>query len=146
MAFSISLSSSNAGKFIWRWILKDCIEVKERKRKSLSCVFFPRDKSEIRHFHVVVIVTAKKCTKKAWCTCKVVVLLFSLPSPWSLLKLPINACLDFASPLLSAANFRTFYISFEFPHSPAHLCDKEKGYIVVIRLITLHDDTVWQPR
>ena len=46
-------------------------------------------KREIRHVHIVVVQKrAKKCTKKAWCTCKVVVLLikpivfltFSLPS------------------------------------------------------------------
>ena len=47
--------------------------------------------------HCSRAMTAKKCTKKAWCTCKVVVLLikptalllFSLPSTSSLLKLPI---------------------------------------------------------
>ena len=41
--------------------------------------------------------TAEKCTRKVWCTCKFVVLpnkpiaflTFSLPSPWSLLKLPV---------------------------------------------------------
>ena len=33
-------------------------------------------KRDIRHFHVVVVQKrAKKCTKKARCTCKVVVLL-----------------------------------------------------------------------
>ena len=40
--------------FFWNWILKDCgIEVQEKERRSRA-------------------VTAKHCTKKAWCTCKVV--------------------------------------------------------------------------
>ena len=51
------------------------------------------------HFHVVVVQsrTAEKCTRKGWCTCKFVVLpnkpiaflTFLLPSPPSLLKLPV---------------------------------------------------------
>ena len=96
-AFSISCTSSSVGKCFWNWILKDCIKVQEKKRKLLSCVPV-LDKTWIQAFsRCSRATTAKKCTKKVWCTCKVVVLLikpiaflpFSLPSTSSLLKLPI---------------------------------------------------------
>ena len=96
-AYSISFTSSNIGKCFWSWILKDCIKVQEKKRKLLSCVPV-LDKTWIQALsRCSRAMTAKKCTKKAWCTCKVVVLLikpipflpFSLPSASSLLKLPI---------------------------------------------------------
>ena len=32
-AYSISFNSSNVGNFFWSWILKDCIEVQEKKKK-----------------------------------------------------------------------------------------------------------------
>ena len=51
--YSISFSSSNVGISFWR-ILKDCIEVQEKKRKSLSCLYVLH-RSEIRYFHVVVV-------------------------------------------------------------------------------------------
>ena len=95
-AYSISFSSSNFGKCFWSWILMDCIKVQEKKRKLLSCVPV-LDKTRIQALSCCSrATTAKKCTKKAWCTCKVVVLLikpiaflpFSLPSASSLLKLP----------------------------------------------------------
>ena len=97
-AYSISFNSSNVGKCFWSWILKDCIKVQEKKRKLLSCVPV-LDKTWIQTFsRCSRATTAKKCTKKAWCTCKVVVLLikpiaflpFSLPSASALLKLPIT--------------------------------------------------------
>ena len=50
---SISFSSSNVGISFWR-ILKDCIEVQEKKTKSLSCLYVLH-RSEIRYFHVVVV-------------------------------------------------------------------------------------------
>ena len=80
----------------WSWILKECIKVQEKKRKLLSWVPV-LDKTWIQAFsRCNRATTAKKCTKKAWCRCKVVVLLikptaflpFSLPSASSLLKLP----------------------------------------------------------
>ena len=97
--YSISFTSSNVGKCFWSWILKDCIKVQEKKRKF--CLVFPSStKREFRYFHVVVGQRRQRnLQKKAWCTCKVVVLLtkpiaflpFSLPSASSLLKLPINS-------------------------------------------------------
>ena len=95
-AYSISFTSSNVDKCFWSWILMDCIKVQEKKRKLLSCVPV-LDKTWIQAFsRCSRATTAKKCTKKAWCTCKVVVLLIkpiaflplSLPSASSLLKLP----------------------------------------------------------
>ena len=90
------VTSSNVGKCFWSWILKDCINVQEKKRKLLSCVPV-LDKTWIQALsRCSRATTAQKCTKKAWCTCIVVVLLikpiafwpFSLPSASSLLKLP----------------------------------------------------------
>ena len=47
--YSISFNSSNVGNFFRSWILKDCIEVQEKKkRKSLSCVHVLQ-KPETRH-------------------------------------------------------------------------------------------------
>ena len=37
-AYSISFSSLNVGELVWIWILKDCIEVQEKIRMSLSRV------------------------------------------------------------------------------------------------------------
>ena len=92
-AYSISFTSSNVGKCFWSWILKDCIKVEEKRRKLLSCVPV-LDKTWIQAL-CSRATTVKKCTKKARCKCKVVVLLikpiaffpFSLPSASSLLKL-----------------------------------------------------------
>ena len=98
-AYSISFTSSNVGKCFWSCILKDCIKVQEKKRKFLSCVPV-LEKTWIQALsRCSRAMTAKECTKKAWCTCKVVVLLikpiaflpFSLPSASSLLKLPNNS-------------------------------------------------------
>ena len=47
-----------------------------REIKFRRCLFTSLVKREIRYVHVVVVQKrAEKCTKKAWCTCKVVVLL-----------------------------------------------------------------------
>ena len=71
-----STDPSNVGEFFRSWILKDFIQLRKRKRKSFICVDILHNR-EISHFHVVRsrATTAKKCTKKVWCTCKVVVLL-----------------------------------------------------------------------
>ena len=37
-AYSISFNSANNDEFFWSWILKDCIEVQEKRRKLLSGV------------------------------------------------------------------------------------------------------------
>ena len=59
-------------------LLKNCMEVAEKKKKKSRCfVFTSSTKREVRHFHLVSCackVTAKKYTKKAGCTCKVVIL------------------------------------------------------------------------
>ena len=97
-AYSISFISSNVGNFFWSWILKDCIEVQEKKKGSRCLVFMSSKKREIRQFHVVVVQwrQTEKMYKKAWYACKVVVLpeskpvafvTFLLTSPSSLLKL-----------------------------------------------------------
>ena len=72
-AYSISFNSSNLGNFIWSWILKDCIEAQKKKKVVALCTRPPQKVNQAftRRSHTV---TAKKCTKKAWCTCKVVVL------------------------------------------------------------------------
>ena len=73
-AYSISFNLSNVDKFFWSWILEDCIEVQEKKKES-RLVFTSSTKREIRHFHVVIVQWRREMYKKAWCTCKIVVLL-----------------------------------------------------------------------
>ena len=53
-------------------------------------MFTSSTKSGIRHFHVVLVQWRQRNVQKAWCTCRVFVLLFSLASSSSFLKLPIN--------------------------------------------------------
>ena len=54
-AYFISFTSSNVGNCFWSWILKDCINVQEKKIKLHCCLVFPSStKREFRHFHVVV--------------------------------------------------------------------------------------------
>ena len=62
------------GKYWWifsSWILKDCIKVPGKKKENCSLVFTSSTKLGTMKFHVV----GKEMYKKAWCTCKVVVLL-----------------------------------------------------------------------
>ena len=91
---SISFNSTNVDEFHWSWILKDCIEVREKKKKMFAgLVFTFSSKREIRHSHVVVVQRrARKCTKKCDARAKLLfslsnLFLFlpcSLPSPSSL--------------------------------------------------------------
>jgi len=55
--------------FFWCWILKDCIEVGKRKRKSLSCVSTSFKNREIRHFHVVVVQWRQRNVQKSVQSC-----------------------------------------------------------------------------
>ena len=73
-AYSISFNSSNVGKFFWTWILWDSIELQEKKKNCCRVFVFPKtwNKALSRRKRAV---TAKKCAKNAWCTCRVVVLL-----------------------------------------------------------------------
>ena len=95
-AYSMSFNSSNVGIFFCRLILKDCIKVQEKKRKSSSCVhvlpktcnyaFSPRSRT----------LTAKTYTKKRdaraeflFCQSKrIAFFLFSFMSPSSFHELP----------------------------------------------------------
>ena len=89
--YSISFSSSNVGISFWR-ILKDCIEVQEKKKKSLSCLYVLH-RSEIRYFHVVVVQwwrrnVQKSVHEQSCCFAKLSLLFFlpfSLTLPSSLL-------------------------------------------------------------
>ena len=63
--YPISFNSSNVGIFFESWILKDCIELQEKKRKSLSCVHVLPHKTWISAFsRRSRAVAAKKCTKR----------------------------------------------------------------------------------
>ena len=63
---------------------------RKRKRKLLFCVPVLEKKWNYALSRCGSETTTKKCTKKAWWTCKVVILPFSLPFLSSLLKLPIR--------------------------------------------------------
>ena len=91
--YSILFNPPKVGKFFWSWILKDCIEVEEMKRKS-SIVSTSYSKREIRHFDVVVVQRRQRNVQKSVMhvqSCKsndIAFLPFSLPLPSSMLKLP----------------------------------------------------------
>ena len=62
----------------------------EKKNKFRRCLFTLSIKSKIRHLHVVVVQKWQRNAKiKAWCTCKVVVLLIK---PIVLLKFSLPSC------------------------------------------------------
>ena len=64
-AYCMSFNLSNVSNFFWSWVLKNFIEVQEKKKKVVALSFTSFTKREIRHFHVVVVqVTVKECTKK----------------------------------------------------------------------------------
>ena len=50
-----TFNSSNVGKFLWSWILKDCIKVQERKKKTVVLCSRPQQKRVNRNFHFVVV-------------------------------------------------------------------------------------------
>ena len=96
-AYSISFNSSDVGKCFWSWILKDCIEVQEKKKKVAVLCSRSRTKREIRHFQFVVVQGRQRNLQisvlhvQSCCFAKskpIAFLLFSLPSPSPLLKLP----------------------------------------------------------
>ena len=72
-AYSICFLSSDVGKIFWSWILKDCIKVQEKKKKVVLC-FRPRQNVKLGT-HVVVVPRRQRNVQKAWCACKVVILL-----------------------------------------------------------------------
>ena len=72
----MSFNSSNLGNFLWRWILKDCIDVQEKKKKVVAlCRFTSFTKQELRDFHSVVVQQRQRKVQKSVMTCKLVVLL-----------------------------------------------------------------------
>ena len=93
--YSNSLTLSNASEIFWNWISINHIQVQKRKKILSLLVYVLHETCEIRHFHVVVVQWRQRnICKKAWCTCKVVVLpcqaiaFFTFSSPLHL-KLPI---------------------------------------------------------
>ena len=76
--YSNSLKMSNAGKFPWRCFLGVTHISLERERKIRPPLFMSAIKRKIRHFQVVVVQWRQRngeMYKKAWCTCKILVLL-----------------------------------------------------------------------
>ena len=53
-AYSISFNSANNDEFFRSWILKDCIEVQEKKRKLLSCVNVFVDVVDVQRWQRIV--------------------------------------------------------------------------------------------
>ena len=73
-AYSISFNSSNVGIFFWRWILKDCIKVQEKKKKAIVLCSRPLQNVKLGIFTLQLCGDGNEMYKKAWCTCRVVVL------------------------------------------------------------------------
>ena len=73
-AYSISFHSTNVTIFFWCWILKDCIQVQEKKKKVV--VECSRPRRNVTPCSRATGTTARKCRKKRDCAhCMVVVLL-----------------------------------------------------------------------
>ena len=87
----------NVGEFPWNWFLGDNSQVLEEKKKFfVACLRSPQN-VKLGIITPYLWSDGKEMYKKAWCTCRVVVLLikpiaflmFSLPSPSSWPKLPL---------------------------------------------------------
>ena len=74
LAYSISFTSSHFGKCFWSWILKDCIKVQEKKKKVFVLCSRPRQNVNLGTCTLWSCSDGKEMYKKAWCTCRVVVL------------------------------------------------------------------------
>ena len=72
--FFILFSSLNVSQRFWTWILKDCIELEEKKKRVVVLCSRPLlNVKIIRQFHVVVVQRRQRNVyKEAWCSCKVV--------------------------------------------------------------------------
>ena len=96
-AYSISFDSSIVGKFFWSLILKDCIKGPEKKRKLVFLCSRPRQIVKLGTYMFVVVQRRLRNVQKrvvhvqsCYLPKKLIAfLLFSLPSPLSMLKLPI---------------------------------------------------------
>ena len=97
-AYSISFDSSMVGKFFWSLILKDCIKGPEKKRKLVFLCSRPRQIVKLGTYMFVVVQRRLRNVQKSVVhvqSCylppkKLIAFLpFSLPSPLSMLKLPI---------------------------------------------------------
>ena len=98
-AYSILFSLSNFSNFFWSWILKDCIEVQEKKHKVVVlCLRSSQNVKLLRFSRRCRAVTVKKFIKKLdalaellFCQSKLIAFLpFSLMSLSPLLKAPYN--------------------------------------------------------
>ena len=64
--YSISFNSSNVSIFFWRWVLKHCIEILEKKKEvSFFCSRHPKNVRSIRHSHVVVVQRRQRNVQKS---------------------------------------------------------------------------------
>ena len=106
-----------AGKFSWSWILKDCIKVQEKNKKVVVSCSRPQQNVKLGTFTFkswndgYEMYQEPCCARANLLFCQsdpVAFLQFSLPSPSSLLKLPIvNAFLNDAwAKLLRTVNIR----------------------------------------
>ena len=96
-AYSISFDSSIVGKFFWSLILKDCIKEPEKKRKLVLLCSRSRQIVKLGTYMFVVVQQRLRNVQKrvvhvqsCYLPKKLIAfLLFSLPSPLSMLKVPI---------------------------------------------------------
>ena len=96
-AYSISFDPSMVGKFFWSLILKDCIKEPEKKRKLVFLCSRPRQIVKLSTYMFVVVQrrlsnVQKRVVRVQSCYLPkklIAFLLFSLPSPLSMLKVPI---------------------------------------------------------
>ena len=92
---AITFDSSNVGRFFWSWILKDYVEVQEKKKKVIILCSRPLQDVKLSIFTSYSCSEGKEnretCAKLFFCQSKPIPFLpFSLTSRSSLLKLPNN--------------------------------------------------------
>ena len=64
-AYSISFTSSNVGKCFRSWILKDCIKIREKKKKVVLLYFRPRQNANLGTFTLQSRDGGKEMCKKS---------------------------------------------------------------------------------
>ena len=142
--YSKSITLSNVGEPSKSWIPENHIQVQKERGNFVGACALPLYIVELGIFRSYSSSDGKEMYKKAWCTCKIIVLLikpivfgvFLFPSPSSGLKVPIKLPDDFISNSLlcwHVSFFRSVLVprlpvpSFSnIPQRPKDYCDVKK--------------------
>ena len=150
--YFISFNSSNVGKCLWSWILKDCIKVQGKENKIVVLCSRPQQNVKSGVFHIVVVQrrqTEKYHTKKRdarvkllFCQTKPIGLLpFSMPSPSSLLSLIYPR--DLREPVYRILFIYLPVYLFVYIFIYLHVFMKKKSALDLSVDVIEHDSTIW---